>query len=150
MTYRLRNILIALALAILAALLTTYYVANYKKHVQRQQVTVAVVVATKDIPVGLTGDEILKGHYLTTQSIERTSVVPGALSDPNFVQKQVAQQPIYQGEQVTARRFGSVVTTGIKGQISGVYRAVQVPGDANENVILAHRVQDAAQAPENP
>ena len=140
MTYRLRNILIALALAIVAALLTTYYVANYKKHVQRQQATVTVVVATKDIPVGLSGEEILKGHYLTTQSIVRGSVVPGALADPNFISKQVATQPIYSGEQVTARRFGSVVATGIHGQLTGVYRALQVPGDPN--TLLAGTLQE--------
>jgi Flp pilus assembly protein CpaB len=132
MTYRLRNILIALALAIVAALLTTFYVANYKKHVQRQQATVTVVVATKDIPIGLTGPEILKGHYLTTNSVVRTSVVPGALSDPNQVESQVATEAIYTGEQVTARRFGARVETGISGQISDVYRAFQIPGDANQ------------------
>jgi len=139
MTYRLRNILIALGLAILAALLTTFYVANYKKHVQHQQATVTVVVAAKDIPVGLTGPEILKGHFLTTQSVVRTSVVAGALSDPNQVANEVVTQPIYSGEQVTARRFGAKVETGISGQISDVYRAYQLPGDGNQ--LLAGTLQ---------
>src|ERR1041385_695551 len=114
MTYRLRNILIALGMAILAALLTTFYVANYKKHVQHQQATVTVVVAAKDIPVGLTGPEILKGHFLTPQSVVRTSVVAGALSDPNQVANEVVTQPIYSGEQGTARRFGAKVETDRK------------------------------------
>src|SRR5919204_321223 len=118
MTYRLRNILIALALAIFAALLTTFYVANYKKHVQRQQATVSVVVATKDIPIGLTGPEILKGHYVTTASVVKTSAVAGVLSDPRQIESQVAKEPIYAGEQVTLRRFSSKVETGISGQIS--------------------------------
>jgi Flp pilus assembly protein CpaB len=139
MTYRLRNILIALALAIVAALLTTFYVANYKKHVQRQQATVTVVVATKDIPIGLTGPEILKGHYLTTDSVGRTSVVPGALSDPNQIESQVATEPIYSGEQVTARRFGAQAETGVSGQISDVYRVLQLPGDPNQ--LLAGTLQ---------
>ena len=34
MTYRLRNIGIAIALAVVAALLTTFYVTNYKRSVQ--------------------------------------------------------------------------------------------------------------------
>ena len=33
---------------------------------------------------------------------------------------------------MTARRFGAVVATGIHGQITGIYRAVQVPGNANQ------------------
>ena len=84
MTYRLRNILIALGLAILAALLVTFYVANYKKHVQKQEVTVPVVVAAKDIPAGTSGADIIKGHYLTTESVSRQAVVPGALSNANL------------------------------------------------------------------
>src|SRR5690349_14019748 len=131
MSYRLRNILIAFALAIFAALLTTFYVANYKKHVQRQQAKVTVVVAAKDVPVGLTGQEILQGHYLTTRSVARP-VVPGALSDPRQIANEVATEPIYAGEQVTERRFGPRVAAGISGQITGTYRAIQIPGDSNQ------------------
>jgi Flp pilus assembly protein CpaB len=87
----------------------------------------------------MAGDEILKGHYLTTQSVERTAVVPGALSDPSQVGSQVALQPIYGGEQVTARRFGAKVTTGVRGQITDVYRAYQLPGDGNQ--LLAGTLQ---------
>ena len=35
MAYRARNILIAVALAAVAALLTSFYVTSYKRHVQR-------------------------------------------------------------------------------------------------------------------
>lgn len=131
MSYRLRNILIAFALAIFAAILTTFYVANYKKHVQRQQAKVTVVVAARDIPLGLTGQEILKGHYLTTRAVVRP-VVPGALSDPRQIANEVATEPIYAGEQVTARRFGPRVEAGISGQITGTYRALQIAGDSNQ------------------
>ena len=49
MTYPVRNIFVAVGLAVVAALLTTFYVANYKRHV-RQADTVTVYVAKKDIP----------------------------------------------------------------------------------------------------
>ena len=42
MSYRMRNILIAVALAGFAALLVTFYVSNYKKSVQHQQAAVTV------------------------------------------------------------------------------------------------------------
>jgi len=48
MTYRVRNIFIAVGLAVVAALLTTFYVANYKRHVRQAETTVTVYVATKD------------------------------------------------------------------------------------------------------
>ena len=45
MTYRVRNIFIAVGLAVVAALLTTFYVANYKRHVRQAESTVTVLSA---------------------------------------------------------------------------------------------------------
>ena len=53
MTYRVRNILIAVALAVVAGLLTLFYVTSYKKHVDSQQKSVSVLVAKDDIPAGV-------------------------------------------------------------------------------------------------
>ena len=47
MTYRIRNIGIAVALAIVAALLTTFYVTNYKRTVQQGEDMVPVYVAAQ-------------------------------------------------------------------------------------------------------
>ena len=55
MTYRARNILVAVALALVAALLTTFYVTNYKRNVQTGEDTVKVFVAAKDVPAGTPG-----------------------------------------------------------------------------------------------
>jgi Flp pilus assembly protein CpaB len=142
MTYRLRNILIALALALLAALLTTFYVTNYKHHVQHQQTTVGVVVAAKDIPVGMTGEKILATHALTTRKIARQAVVPGAISSPQQIARLVATQPLYAGEQVTERRFGTVVVSGLRGQINGTYRIMQLAGDPNQLLLGTLRAGD--------
>ena len=57
MAYRARNILIAVALAAVAALLTSFYVTSYKRHVQRSEDHVTVLVAKQDINPGTTGDE---------------------------------------------------------------------------------------------
>jgi pilus assembly protein CpaB len=139
MTYRLRNILIALTLAVVAALLVTFYVANYKRHVQHQQVTVPVVVAAKDIPVGTAGADLLAHNYLKVESVPRPSVVPGALSSPSQIGAQIAMERVYAGEQVTARRFGHVSPTGVRAKLKGTYRALRVPGDPNS--LLAGTLQ---------
>ena len=55
MTYRVRNIVIAVVLAALAALMTSYYVTNYKRHVQQGEDHVKVYVASQDIPAGTAG-----------------------------------------------------------------------------------------------
>lgn len=132
MTYRIRNIAIAVALALIAALLTTFYVANYKRHVQQGEKNVQVYVAARDIPVGLSGSALVDRHLLQPRDVARRTVVPGAISSPDQIAKLSATQPIYAGEQVSLRRFGSAQQTGLRGQLSGTMRAVQLPGDANQ------------------
>jgi len=132
MTYRVRNIGIAVALAVLAALMISYYVTNYKRHVQHGASDVSVLVATKDIPVGTPGAEVVSGHMLHSISVTRDAVVPGAISDGSEVASLVATQTTFAGEQVSARRFASVSAGGVRASITGPQRAVQVAGDANQ------------------
>ena len=66
MTYRIRNIAVAVGLALVAALLTTFYVANYKRHVQQSESTVEVFVAKRDIPQGTPGAELIKSGWIKT------------------------------------------------------------------------------------
>ncbi len=131
-SYRLRNILIAVALAVVAALLTVFYVSNYKRSVRRDQETVPVLVAARDIPVGTLGSQVVSGKMVETREIARQAVVPGTVSSPTQIRNQIAVQPIYAGEQVTARRFGPVVQQGVRVQLKGTARAVQLAGDRNQ------------------
>ena len=132
MTYRVRNIGIAVALAVLAALMISYYVTNYKRHVQHGAGDVTVLVATKDIPLGTSGLEVAKQHMLRTVSVSRTAVVPGAISNGAELGSLVATQTTFAGEQVSARRFAPQSAGGVRASLTGGQRAVQVPGDANQ------------------
>ena len=100
MTYRLRNIGIAIALAVVSALLTTFYVTNYKRSVQHGESKVPVYVASRDIALGTQGSDIAQGSMLKVEQVPRRSVVPGAISQPSQIDKLVAVEPIYAGEQV--------------------------------------------------
>ena len=140
MTYRARNILVAVALALVAALLTTFYVANYKRNVQTGEDTVKVFVAAKDVPAGTPGTELVKKHMLSETSVAKRTVVPGAISDPDQVDRLVLNQPLYAGEQVTARRFGSLQQQGIQSKLKGTLRAYQLAGDQNQ--LLAGTLHD--------
>ena len=130
MTYRVRNIVIAVVLAAMAALLTSFYVTNYKKQVQQGEELEQVWVAKADIPVGTAGEEATK--LLTPKSVATRTVVPGAISDPKEIQDKVAAQPVYAGEQVTVRRFSDVSQRGIQGHLTGNLRAVQIQGNAQQ------------------
>ena len=73
MAYRARNIMIAVALAAVAALLTSFYVTSYKRHVQRSEDHVTVLVAKQDIPEGTSGAE-------ASQHAQVDPTYPGAAS----------------------------------------------------------------------
>jgi Flp pilus assembly protein CpaB len=139
MTYRMRNILIALALAGFAALLVTFYVSNYKSTVQHGQASVPVYVAAQDIPQGALGTDVVGKGWLKSETVARSSVVPGAISSPDQIKALVAIAPVYAGEQVTARRFGPIAQAGVAGQITATQRAVQLSGDPNQ--VLAGTIQ---------
>ena len=51
MTYRVRNLVIAIGLALVAVLLTLMYVTNYKRSVQHQGALVRVYVAARGEPL---------------------------------------------------------------------------------------------------
>jgi Flp pilus assembly protein CpaB len=132
MTYRIRNILIAVGLALVAMMLTLFYVTNYKRSVQKDSQSVQVYVAAGDVTAGTSGADIVKSHQLRLVSVQRKDVVPGAISSPDQISNLVASGPLYAGEQVTVRRFSDVAAQGIRSQLKGTMRAVQVAGDANQ------------------
>jgi Flp pilus assembly protein CpaB len=132
MTYRVRNITIAVALAVVAALLTSFYVTNYQRNVRKEETNVPVFVAKQDIPAGTSGSDIARKGLLVKSEDVRRSVVPGAISDPRQIDELLATQPIFAGEQVTTRRFATPAQRGIKAQLSGTMRAFQVPGDQHQ------------------
>jgi pilus assembly protein CpaB len=132
MTYRVKNITIAVALALVAALLTSFYVTNYQRNVRSDETNVPVFVAGKDIPAGTSGSEIIRRNLLVKGEVVRRNVVPGAISNPSQVEELLATQPIFKGEQVTTRRFATPAERGIKAQLTGTMRAFQVPGDEHQ------------------
>lgn len=132
LAYRVRNIVIAIGLALVAMMLTLFYVTNYKRSVQRDVASVRVYVAARDVAAGVSGAELASGRDLRVVSVARRNVVPGAISSPDQVRDQVLASPLFAGEQVTLRRFTDVAAQGIRAQLKGTMRAVQVAGDANQ------------------
>jgi Flp pilus assembly protein CpaB len=114
MTYRVRNITIAVALAVVAALLTSFYVTSYQRNVRKDETNVPVFVAKHDIPSGTSGADIVRKGLLEKSEIVRRNVVPGAISNPAQIDELVATQAIYAGEQVTTRRFATPAQRGIR------------------------------------
>jgi Flp pilus assembly protein CpaB len=140
MTYRIRNIAVAVGLALVAALLTTFYVANYKRHVRQSEATVTVYVAKRDIPQGTPGADLVKKGWMTTADIATRSLVPGYITNPDQVRNLITSEDIYAGEQVSLRRFADHAEQGIRVQLHGTLRAISVPGTPDE--LLAGTLKD--------
>jgi pilus assembly protein CpaB len=140
MNYRVKNIGIAVALAALAAILTSVYVVNYKRHVQRGEDKVPVLVAARDIPAGTSGSEIIDQKYLKEQTVPRKAVVAGAISTPDQLAQYVATQDVYEGEQVSTRRFAPPKEQGVRSLIKGTQRTYELAGDAHQ--LLAGTLKD--------
>lgn len=132
MSYRLRNVGIAVVLAVLAALLTIFYVTNYKKSVQQGEDLVPVWVAGRDIPVGTSGSEVGGRNLLRNVEVAKRSVVPGAISKPDQIDELVATEKIYEGEQITLNRFRPLGEQGIKAQLKGRLRAFDLSGSEHQ------------------
>jgi pilus assembly protein CpaB len=130
MTYRVRNIVVAVVLAALAALMTSYYVTNYKHHVQQGEQQVTAFVASRDIPVGTPGAQAEK--MLATKQVPRRTIVQGAITKPSDLDRLVSTQPVYAGEQVTTRRFTTPTQVGIHGQLKGNLRAMEIQGNSDQ------------------
>lgn len=132
MTYQLRNVVIAVVLGLLAAVLTTVYVTNYRKNVQHGQQDVGVLVAATNIPAGTSGAAIVSGHMLVRKTIPRTALVPGAISSPDQIARLVSTQDVMVGEQVTTSRFGGANELGVRAKLKGTLRALQIAADPNQ------------------
>ncbi len=135
--YRLRNALIAFALAAAAVLLTVIYVtsANDDTAAGKQQVT--VWVAERDFSVGTTGNEI--AGSLRKEIVPRDAAAPQFVKNPKDVKGLLSTQPIYAGEQVTELRFATRKEQGIRTELRGTLRAISVSGDKDQ--LLAGTLQ---------
>ena len=140
MNYRVKNIGIAIGLAALAAILTSVYVVNYKRHVQRGEDKVTVLVAARDIPAGTAGADIIDQKMLKEQTVPRKAIVAGAISTADQLSQYVATQDVYEGEQVSTRRFAPPSEQGIRSLIKGTQRAYQLPGTVDQ--LLAGTIQN--------
>lgn len=124
--------MIAVALAAVAALLTSFYVTSYKRHVQRGNDHVTVFVAKQDISPGTTGEEASK--LLVSEEIPRSAreKVAGAITKPDQLTGLVATQKTLQGQVVTTRSFGTQAELGVRAQLKGTMRGFELWGDSTQ------------------
>lgn len=128
--HRIRNFVIAGALAVAAIVLTLSYVHASSKEEATQAEIVSVLVPTKSFPAGTPGSKI--ASTLEVRKIPRSALVPEAISNKRVISRLVTTEAVFAGEQLTLRRFGQEKQLGIRAKLSGKQRALQVAGDSNQ------------------
>ncbi len=133
MTYRVRNLGIALGLAVFAVLIVSVYVSQVKRDVSNGNKSVTVYVAKSTISAGTPGAEIA-AHLLRATNVPKRDVVPGAISDPKQIEDSVLAQQLYEKEQVTISRFSTGAEGGARGLITGNQRVIEVAGTPEQTL----------------
>ncbi len=132
-SYRVRNLIIAGALAACAVALMFMYASHAKKSSTTSSTNgVHVFVASRDIPIGTTGAKLATGRWFVARTLPANSVASGAITAPAQLANEVAIQPTYAGEQIVARRFGTAQQEGLLSDLKGVSRVIELPGDAHQ------------------
>jgi Flp pilus assembly protein CpaB len=136
MTYRTRNIGLAVMLGVAALLLVMLYVKKSGSDSTTSQSgakLVSVFVASHDIAAGTPGTEMSGALHVT--QVPTDYVVAGAISSKDQIKGLVSTAPILSGQQVTKRQFQRVVNEGVTGEISRTQRAFQLSGDSNQLMV---------------
>jgi Flp pilus assembly protein CpaB len=137
---QLRNMLLPIGLATLAAVLVGIYVTSYRHRVTHGAGMVSVLVASRDISAGTTGSEVASGGYVKEQTVPRRAVVPGSIVSSAGLTSLVAAGDIYKGEQITLRQFAPISQGGVFAKFAGNQRAISIAGDDNQ--LLAGTISD--------
>ena len=131
--YRIRNIVIASVLAAAAVLLTVIYVTSARANVATGNENVTVFVPAKDFAVGTAGSAI--AGNLEKQTVARKNAVPSGDFGPFATEGLYLVQPVYTGEQLSLKRFALPKQQGIRAELAGKQRAIQVPGTPDQVLV---------------
>ena len=132
MSYSVRNIVIALILAVVAAGLVIMYTSNVKHNADQSIKTTTVVVAKGDVVAGTPLNTLVDGGAFTTRQVATKDVVPGAYTSIKSLNTSLATATnITAGAQITPAMFSDSKDTAIVNQIHGTMRAVQLAFNAN-------------------
>jgi Flp pilus assembly protein CpaB len=135
-------ITIAATAAALAGIVLLTFISQYKDRVQGGTVEHSVLVADRLIPKGTSGAVVVSDGLFKPSSVQGENVAAGALASSAALGGKVATRDIYPGQQITAADFASNADP-LRGQLSGLQRAMDVPIDDAHGLIGEVRAGDS-------
>ncbi len=106
-------IVLALVLGGLAAVFAASYLRSARTDIAAGNQPISVLVATQDLPRGLTTEELVKRKLIEERQVPRQFVSADAMSSMRGVENQVLAVPVGAGEQLTRTRFSYPQEAGL-------------------------------------
>jgi Flp pilus assembly protein CpaB len=123
----------ALICAVVAAGVIVLAINRYKHSVSSSSSQATVLVATRLIQKGTTGDAVASEQLFSPTRILQKQVTTGALADTALLHGKVATADIYPGQQLTAADFAPA--GGIASRLTPSERAISVPVDQPHGMV---------------
>lgn len=134
MRSRIVILVVAVLLGILAAFFAARYLSSARADIRAQAEPVSVLVADRDLPAGMSAEEIIDKKYAKATEVPRQYVSDGAVSSAASIEGQVLVTPLSRGEQLTVSRFQLATDAGLAYSIPPGFVAVSVPDDPSRGV----------------
>jgi pilus assembly protein CpaB len=128
------TIAVAAGAALLAGISIAVYLNRYRHSVSSQGAPVTVLVASRAIDKGTSGDVVAAQGMFTTATLRESQLREGAFSDPAAIRGRVAVRDVYKGQQLTATDFVAGAAS-LPSTLTGVQRIVSIPLDTAHGLI---------------
>jgi Flp pilus assembly protein CpaB len=128
------TIAVAAGAALLAGVSIAVYLNRYRHSVSSQGAPVTVLVASRAIAKGTSGDVVASQGMFTTATLRESQLREGAFSDAAAIRGRVAVRDVYKGQQLTAADFVAGATS-LSSSLTGTQRIVTIPLDTAHGLI---------------
>jgi Flp pilus assembly protein CpaB len=120
--------------AAIAVILLIVYLNSYRSSVNSDKAPERVLVATKVIKAGTSGEIIAKTGLYQVTAVQKDQLKLNAISDPAALAERIAVADIFPGQQLTQDDFTTESQTGVAYQLVGRQRAIAIPTDTAHGV----------------
>jgi len=142
MTTRTGALTLAIILAAAAALLVVVYVKGYQSDVNGRNDEVTVLVANQTIPQLTPGNQVVEADMYRESTVPKTSLVDGAVTNPDQLKGLVARNDVYPGEQLTTNQFVKSDTNSVAVNLKPNQRAIDFPATPGAGLVGRLQVGD--------
>ena len=142
LTTRTGALTLAIILAAAAALMVFVYVKGYQSDVNGRSNEVSVLVANQTIPQLTPGNQVVEATMYRTTTVPKSSLVDGAVTNPDQLKGLVARNDVYPGEQLTTNQFVKSDTNSVAVNLKPNQRAIDFPATPGAGLVGRLQVGD--------